>query len=165
MIFFLEFQSAKDDTLPSVICFYCSQSIDNFNNFYQKINNIQKIILKDDYGKYSLINDNVVFGLTKDIENEVDDTQIMVKLKTEDSNIKSPAKKRVFIDTDSGAIKTRSRTQAKINIAFEQLKNDKVEPIKVLVEPETIEDPCESDKESNRSFDFENENHWSLLQL
>ena len=109
-----------------------------------------------------MINDNVVFGLTKDIENEVDDTQIMVKLKTEDSNIKSPAKKRVFIDTDSGAIKTRSRTQAKINIAFEQLKNDKVEPIKVLVEPETIEDPCESDKESNRSFDFENEDLFTV---
>ncbi|CAO1440154.1 unnamed protein product [Diamesa serratosioi] len=113
-----------------------------------------------DYGKYSSINNNLV----QDIENEVIDTQLIVEPKTDDSIIKSPAKKRVFVDTDNACIKTRSRTQAKINIAFEQLKNDIVEPPKVPVKNELTVDTCESDKESNRSFDFENEDLFTVEQ-
>ncbi|XP_058467729.1 myoneurin-like [Malaya genurostris] len=41
-----------DDNLPKAICWMCSQQLDSFHRFHEKINEIQQRILKDRYSEY-----------------------------------------------------------------------------------------------------------------
>ncbi|XP_058813800.1 zinc finger protein 62-like [Topomyia yanbarensis] len=57
-----------DDDLPKAICWMCSQQLDSFHKFHEKINEIQQRLLKDRYLEYVIELDQKYTGNEIEIE-------------------------------------------------------------------------------------------------